>query len=423
MKKIFFILPFLLGLMNIFYAQKIGEKVTTPFNRIKTITIVDNGRLFAGTESGGLYYSGDNGITWVNITFPKQRVDMIYKCTNGDLYVHSYLDGLYRLRNNANMWTYVGFQDIIFGQMIESSMGYLLAIASSYNSFVYDGVYTLYLSKDNGASWKYIRTQFDQLNTSIGMKAVKHPNGVIYLVGIEGLYKSYTGEFWGYLHPGTLYSAAICTDGSIYIILSDLLRVSYDEGNSWTYILDTQSPVEFRNVFRDQNDGVYVTTSSTSTDKSQLYTKPKNTDTWTLLGELNGDNGRSYGAGRFQCASNGDIFYLDNSYAGSLYKISNSITSISKNQNLVPNTYNLSQNYPNPFNPTTIIEFSIPLTKFVTLKVFDLLGRELSTLVNEEKLPGNYEIKFNGTCYPSGVYFYRLQAGSFSQTKKLILLK
>ncbi len=106
------------------------------------------------------------------------------------------------------------------------------------------------------------------------------------------------------------------------------------------------------------------------------------------------------------------------------WSFSNNITtSVTKNEENIPNNYLLYQNYPNPFNPSTTIKFSIPNSQFVTLKVYDLLGREVSILVNEEKLPGNYEVKFDGSNLPSGVYFYRLQAGSFSQTKKLMLMK
>ncbi len=94
----------------------------------------------------------------------------------------------------------------------------------------------------------------------------------------------------------------------------------------------------------------------------------------------------------------------------------------------------LSQNYPNPFNPTTTIKYSIPSTGTrnavsVQLKIYDMLGREIATLVNEEKVPGNYEVTFDGTGMASGVYFYRLQIytpqqnGSFNATKKLILIK
>jgi len=91
----------------------------------------------------------------------------------------------------------------------------------------------------------------------------------------------------------------------------------------------------------------------------------------------------------------------------------------------LPNSFSLSQNYPNPFNPETTISYSIPKSEHVTLKIYDLLGREVATLVNEYKQPGAYNSKFSIVNYKlsSGVYFYRLQSGSYSQTKKLILMK
>jgi len=82
----------------------------------------------------------------------------------------------------------------------------------------------------------------------------------------------------------------------------------------------------------------------------------------------------------------------------------------------------LLQDYPNPFNPSTTIKFELPKTSYVRLSVFDILGREVSVLVNERKNAGSYEVKFNGSNFASGVYFYRLQAGSFVQTKKRLLL-
>ncbi len=83
----------------------------------------------------------------------------------------------------------------------------------------------------------------------------------------------------------------------------------------------------------------------------------------------------------------------------------------------------LSQNYPNPFNPTTTINYAIPKSSFVTIKVYDLLGNEVAALVSGMKASGNYKVEFNASKLSSGVYFYRIQAGSFVKTKKLILLK
>jgi hypothetical protein len=95
-------------------------------------------------------------------------------------------------------------------------------------------------------------------------------------------------------------------------------------------------------------------------------------------------------------------------------------------------SFKLEQNFPNPFNPTTTINYSIPafkarnaasLTKIVTLKIYDVLGREIKTLVNKQQTPGNYSVKFNAANLPSGVYFYRLRAGDFVKIKKMVLLK
>ena len=85
--------------------------------------------------------------------------------------------------------------------------------------------------------------------------------------------------------------------------------------------------------------------------------------------------------------------------------------------------YFLGDNYPNPFNPSTIISYQLPATTLVTLKVYDVLGREVATVVNERQSPGTYSVIFNAANLPSGVYFYKLEAGTFSETKKLTLLK
>jgi hypothetical protein len=89
----------------------------------------------------------------------------------------------------------------------------------------------------------------------------------------------------------------------------------------------------------------------------------------------------------------------------------------------VPENFQLLQNYPNPFNPTTTINFHIPTSSHVTLAVYDILGREVKMLVNEEMKPGNYKVTFDGTDLASGVYVYRLRAGDFVQSRKLLPLK
>lgn len=100
-----------------------------------------------------------------------------------------------------------------------------------------------------------------------------------------------------------------------------------------------------------------------------------------------------------------------------------SIIGIENNNEIVPNDFILNQNYPNPFNPTTLIKYAIPQRAFVKITVYDVLGRAISTLTNEDKIPGFYEVVFDGQDLASGLYFYTIQAGLYSQTKKMLLLK
>jgi hypothetical protein len=114
-----------------------------------------------------------------------------------------------------------------------------------------------------------------------------------------------------------------------------------------------------------------------------------------------------------------------NNLNGTLFSVvwSNGVTTSISDEQSNPTEFLLLQNYPNPFNPSTRIKYSIPQSSNVVIKVFNILGSEIETLVNEEKPVGTYELKWNAANLPSGVYFYRLQAGDFVQTRKMILLK
>ena len=85
--------------------------------------------------------------------------------------------------------------------------------------------------------------------------------------------------------------------------------------------------------------------------------------------------------------------------------------------------YKLYQNYPNPFNPTTSIRYELPQDGIATIKIFDIIGQEIETIVNEFKNAGGYEVDFNAKGLPSGVYFYQIQTGNFVETKKMVLLR
>ena len=127
------------------------------------------------------------------------------------------------------------------------------------------------------------------------------------------------------------------------------------------------------------------------------------------------DENHGWLLGREPGGSNDHLYYTKNGGMGGFVNVDD--------ENEIPQKIYLSQNYPNPFNPTTTIKYQIPERSFVTIKVYDVLGNEIETLVNEEKPIGTYELTWYADNLPSAIYFYRLQAGDFIQTKKMILLR
>jgi hypothetical protein len=142
------------------------------------------------------------------------------------------------------------------------------------------------------------------------------------------------------------------------------------------------------------------------------YVAPDNILTDTLYSVANSVNGDSIPS-EFDQWNFGNNFIINviDQPTGSIDKI------------ILPAQFVLEQNYPNPFNPTTMLSFVISQSSFVSLKVFDVIGKEMATLINEEKPAGNYEIQFDASGLSSGIYYYRLEANGYSKTNKMVLLK
>jgi Secretion system C-terminal sorting domain len=119
----------------------------------------------------------------------------------------------------------------------------------------------------------------------------------------------------------------------------------------------------------------------------------------------------------------GESAVLVGTNGGGILRVTGITTSVNTEANLIPSAARLEQNYPNPFNPQTTIKYRISHPGYVTLKVFDVLGREIATLVNQKLQPGTYESKFDAKGLPSGMYFYRMRADGFVQTRKFMLLR
>jgi hypothetical protein len=425
MKRFYFIFVIIFSLCEILSAQKLGVQINTPFGWINKVTILNDDRIFVGTQSDGLFYSPNNGDVWLQMIFPWQQVGKVFKSTKGDLYVNAYFNGLYKLENELGNWEYLGMQGLAVDDFLETPSGNLLFTVFSIDpSVVADfGFCGLYLSKDQGVSWRHITNKFDNTATTGSYYQVfcfdTYPDGTIFAGAGNAVFKSTTGEFWTYANVYSKDQAiTITSKGTIFLDDPNqgYYYTSTDEGTTWNENRFTNANLSVRYLFHDKQDHVFIVADSEYTE-SFLYKQSTNPNQWVLLGELN------YLAisDRPQINSAGDILYRS---GGSLIKIDHTkITSTTEKNNSLIHGFSLSQNYPNPFNPTTTIEYSIPKESFVTLKVYDVLGKEVVTLVNENKQSGRYRVKFDADKLASGIFLCRMQAGGFMEVKKIILIK
>ncbi len=205
---------------------------------------------------------------------------------------------------------------------------------------------------------------------------------------------------------------AVEMNGSTLFALGNDVYISNDMGNSWTVDTAGLSKKYIRNIYSIGNtvyagsngDGVYMQSGAGTTWSNWSAFK----DGLPALADVRDLN------------LDGNLMFAG-LFGGSIWKTL--ITDIKKISTEVPGNYSLSQNYPNPFNPSTNINFKIKETKFVKLSVYNILGEEVASLVNQKLSPGNYNVTFDGSSLSSGIYFYRLITGNFSDVKKMTLIK
>ncbi|HLT24850.1 MAG TPA: T9SS type A sorting domain-containing protein [Ignavibacteria bacterium] len=173
----------------------------------------------------------------------------------------------------------------------------------------------------------------------------------------------------------------------------------------------------FRCVYRVDGSSdtiIYTSTTNIITGFTGHTRVSHNTPTGTVFPDIAGYTNPANGGAVVYAGFGASPIFYDNSFL---------VTGLDPVGNQVPERFSLSQNYPNPFNPTTNIKFEIPTTGFVKLVIYDMLGKEVTTLVNDIKQAGSYSIDFNASSLTSGVYFYKISSGEFSDIKKMMLVK
>lgn len=224
------------------------------------------------------------------------------------------------------------------------------------------------------------------------------------------------------------WAMASTTDTSYQLILTNFLNLS-DGDTSENYSPSANINISFNGLPKNLNTYyIYTIDSAHSNTYNNWRLAGKPEDFKNSLGSLDSLMLNQIQSGdelyvEKKTVSNFDSLSLTlQNNAVVLIEIPKTITGIQNNKQLVLN-YNLDQNYPNPFNPSTIIHYEIPNGGVVTLKIYDELGREVKTLVNQYQSKGRYDIDFNASSLASGIYFYQLRADSYLSTKKMLLLK
>lgn len=384
---------------------------------------------YAGTDAG-VYISTNYGTNWIikktGLSTQDPSVLAVKQWTNnqGIFYAGGY-GGFYRSTNWGLNWTSIASYDNGF-------------TVPSVNSMVINGYYILastmtsgvFRSTDSGGSWVQVNngltttTTLPQINSMI-LHSYQQ-NVFIYLAASNGVYltRDY-GSTWYKKSTGiptsTIINALAANGPFILAATSVGLYRSANLGESWSQVSGAPTTI---NTFTVYNSYIFCGTAL------GVYFSKDNGLTWG-----NVSTGFSYVdvislgiTGSYIMAGT----YKDGIWRRPLSEMVSVAPPAAAETEKIPSGFELDQNYPNPFNPSTTIKYTIPnetpymaSLQYVTLKVYDVLGRDVATLVDESKSPGAYTVTFSAGEHflPSGIYFYTLRSGNYALTKKMILMK
>ena len=201
-------------------------------------------------------------------------------------------------------------------------------------------------------------------------------------------------------------------DGNLFTAASTKIYISTDDGATWN-LSSNGLPGRTINKIYTYDNYLFM-----AMDYYGVYVSVDNGINWDSKSDGLGDQNVK------SLFVNGSFLYAGTELNGVWRRpLSELITEVNEKSILLPNEFFLFQNYPNPFNPSTAISWQSPVSSWQTIKVYDVLGNEVATLVNEYKTPGLYEVQFDADGLSSGIYFYQYKAGDFIQTHKMIFLK
>ena len=384
-------------------AQLTWQATTAPVSssHYSSIAIDNSGRIFAGIGGGGVYRSTDNGAGWAQLSggLPADAIINSLAASSSGLVVAGAYAGVYCSTNNGDSWA-----------LVRNTETTAVVVAPD-GSIIAGTVGGVIRSTDKGSTWS------SNVLANPGIKSFsKKSDGKMFAAGGAVYLSTDNGASWAATTTGPIAPAALTVtpNGNVFAGGSGMF-LSTNNGTTWTAVntgllapmIKALASNSAGHIFAGTIMGVYRSTDSGTQ--------------WSI-------SGVQYYLYSIAIAPNGFA------YAGTEKNGLFTTTTATAGVNDVrtqPGSFVLRQNYPNPFNPSTSISFSLPRRSFASMKVFDLIGREIATIVSEELSAGDHSYQWNAEGFPSGVYFYRLvadvtrsgQAGSFAETKKLTLLR
>jgi hypothetical protein len=343
--------------------------------------------------------STNNGANWT-ISSLQGQVTYCFCSDSNAVYAGS-TSGIYKSTNGGFNWYQSGLN---YGNTIYALYKYNNKIFAGAASTIPPNYYEyVYYSSDNGVQWI-------QTSLNIAIISFTSTGNTIFAGGVaQGIFKS-TNNGLNWIYTGLNNNAFfdMATIGSNVYAAGAYNRFYFttDLGLNWSFTSNTFNPsrlISRNNTLIGSGYGIYMSTNY-GVNWIQKNEGMSQINTTVLL-------------------ISGNYLYTGSDSFSVWRRPLNEVVGINNENSTIPDKFSLSQNYPNPFNPSTNIKYQIANNKFVSLKIFDILGKEIVTLVNDKQSAGTYEVKWDGSNYPSGVYFYRLMAGDFSETKKMVLIK
>lgn len=392
-------------------------------NSFAVLTSTSGNRLYSGTYGGGIFFSSNFGSSWtqVNNGLTNKRINALIVTPNASgkrIFAGTEGNGVFLSTNSGTSWTPYnsGLQSLYIRALSGIQTG-------TFSTLLFAGTNGVYRSADNGASWTSANNGLTSgiVNTFLVTETniFAGTNSGVFLSTNSGTYWTVAGLSSKDINALAVSGTNLFAGVGIYpygIFLSTNNGINWEDVSTGLPNLPIRTLVVsgtnlFAGVGNDiTGGGVYMT----SNNGGSWIQKNQGFNVIPSVGSIFIENDYLFAGTGGQTGLYGQSVWR---------RTLSEIIGIKQVSEFIPNNYSLSQNYPNPFNPTTNIEFSLTEKSFVKMIVFDITGKEVAELVNENLSAGTFRYEFNAENLPSGLYFYKLVTDKFSKTKRMILIK